>query len=447
MADKRFLILQKTTMGIKISCTILWLLVGFAGMSQPLLSLDQAIKYALENNYDLQIAKNDEMIAGIQNNWGNAGRLPTVAATGGYNISNSNIFQKFNTDSVIERKGATLQSENAAVTAQWRIFNGFRVTAAKKRLEELEMIGNLAVKQQANETVYNVIGGYLNLMRLQQERKALEETLALFNERMTLAQNRFTIGVAAKSDYLQAQVDYNEQQNNLMVNELDMKSAINYLNNLMVRKPDETFVVADSVATVNLPPRSEIISALDTLNPQLLIAKRNQLVLVQLSKEINAQRLPTLALNAGANLNNSNNSAGQLLRNTNYGPSAGITLAVPIYQAGLIKQQLRVNAIQQKTQQVQYDQIKNDLQTSLANAFNSNENAQRKYALEKQTLEVVKENNFIAMERFRKGSITTVELRQTQLNYIESQTRMINAMYQVKQAEADILLIMGRLVQ
>jgi outer membrane protein len=434
-------------MAIKIRNTFFLLLAGFTGTTQPLLTLNEAIKQALEKNYDIQIAKNDEAITIVENNWGNAGRLPTVAASGGYTVSNSNVFQKLNTGAEIERKGATLQSENASLSAQWRIFNGFRVTAAKRRLEEQEVIGNLVVKQQANETVYNVITGYLNLMRLQLEKKALEETLALFGERMTLAQNRFTIGVASKSDYLQAQVDYNEQQNNLMINELNTKSAVNYLNNLMVKNADEAFVVSDTVGTIQLPSRSEIIAGLDTLNPQLLIAKRNQLVLIQLSKEINAQRLPTLALNAGANLNNSNNSAGQLLRNTNYGPVAGVTLAVPIYQAGLVKQQLRVNAIQQKTQQVQFDQIKNDLQTSLANAFNSNENARKKYALEKTTLEVVKENNFIAMERFRKGSITSVELRQTQLNFIESQTRMINAMYQVKQAEADILLIMGRLVQ
>jgi hypothetical protein len=165
------------------------------------------------------------------------------------------------------------------------------------------------------------------------------------------------------------------------------------------------------------------------------------------SKEINAQRLPTLSLNAGANLNNTNNSAGQLLRNTNYGPVAGVSLAIPIYSAGLVKQQLRVNKVQQKTQQVFYDQLKNDLQTSLANAYNSSDNALKKYELAVKTLEVVKENNFIAMERFRKGSITTVELRQTQLNYIETQTRLINSMYQLKQAQADILLIMGRLVQ
>lgn len=434
-------------MTLKVQFTFMLVCATFLVNSQPLLTLNDAIKQALENNYDVQIAKNDQSIADIQNNWGNAGRLPTVAATGGYNISNSNVFQKLNTGVEIQRKGATLQSENAGITAQWRIFNGFRVTAAKRRLEEQETISNLGVKQQANETVYNVIVGYLNLMRLQLERKALQETIALFQERMTLAQNRFTIGVAAKSDWLQAQVDFNEQQNSLLQNELDTKAAITNLNNLMARNADDNYMVTDTVERVNLPSRSNIIQVLDTLNPQLLIAKRNQLVLVQLSKEINAQRLPTLSLNTGVNLNNSKNSAGQLLRNTNYGPAAGLSLAVPIYSAGLVKQQLKVNSVQQKTQQVIYDQIKNDLQTSLANAFNSNENAQKKYALEMETLEVVKENNMIAMERFRKGSITTVELRQTQLNFIESQTRMINAMYQMKQAEADILLIMGRLVQ
>jgi outer membrane protein TolC len=427
--------------------SVLVLLTVTGASAQSLLTLDQAIQNALQNNYDLQVVKNDREISEIENNWGNAGRLPTVAANGGYTISNSNVFQKLNTGTEIERKGAILQNENASLSAQWRVFNGFRVTAAKRRLETQEEIGNIAVRQQANQTVYNVIVAYLNLMRLKLERKALEETIALFQERMTLAENRFNIGVAAKSDWLQAQVDFNQQQNNLLVNELNTKEAITFLNNIMVHNPDETFSVSDTLGKINLPSRSEIIASIDTINPQLLIAQKNQLVLMQQSKEINAQRLPTLSVNAGANLNNTNNSAGQLLRNTNYGPVAGVSLAIPIYSAGLVKQQLRVNKVQQKTQQVFYDQLKNDLQTSLANAYNSSENAAKKYELEIKTMEVVKENNFIAMERFRKGSITTVELRQTQLNYIEVQTRLINSMYQMKQAQADILLIMGRLVQ
>lgn len=436
---------MKTT---NLKCRLLLVLVTISsyGFSQSLLTLETAIKEGLQNNFDLQVIKNDLQIAEIQNNWGNAGRLPFVAANMGYTYTNGNLHQALNSGVKIDRNGTSLQQRNSSLSAQWNIFNGFRVIAAKKRLETVEDISNLAVKQQANLTVYNVIISYLTLMRLKLERQALQETMLLFKERMTLAENRFNIGVAGKSDWLQAQVDYNQQENNLLQNELDTKTAITILNNLMVHNPDDVFSVSDTIARVNLPLRSEIIASIDTLNPQLMIAKKNQVVLMEQQKEINAQRLPTLAMTAGANYNSNKNSEGLLLLNTTYGPNAGLQLSIPIYSAGLVKQQLHVNSVQQKTQQVYYDKLRNDLQTTLANAYNSVENARQKYELELKTLEIVKENNFIAMERFRKGSITTVELRQTQLNYIESEARLIRAMYQSKQAEADILLIMGKLV-
>lgn len=421
--------------------------LSYNGFAQPVLSLNDAIQQALQKNYDLQLVQQNEEIAQVQNNWGNAGRLPVVNGNAGYTVSSSNVYQKLNTGTVIERNGALLQNQNAAINASWRLYNGGRVTAAKKRLDAQEQMAGIAIKQQANQTVYNVISGYLGLMRLKQQKLALEQTQELFKERMKLAENRFKIGVADKSDFLQAQVDYNQQQNLLLNNELDTKQSISYLNNLMVRDANELFTTEEQIAQVSIPARSAIISSIDTLSPALLLAKSQELVLMQQYKEIRAQLLPTLSLNGGASLNNSNNTAGQLLRNTSYGPTAGITMSIPIYQAGIVKQQLKVNQILQHAQRLQYDQIKNDLQTSLANAFNSAENSGRQYELEIRNLALVKENSAIAMERFRKGSITTVELRQSQLNLIESQTRMINAQYQMRQAETDILLLMGKLIQ
>ncbi|HSK13488.1 MAG TPA: TolC family protein, partial [Phnomibacter sp.] len=58
------------------------------------LSLQDAIGIALQNNFDLQVARNNEEIASIENNWGNAGRLPTVTAAAGYNYSRTNLRQK-----------------------------------------------------------------------------------------------------------------------------------------------------------------------------------------------------------------------------------------------------------------------------------------------------------------------------------------------------------------
>lgn len=411
------------------------------------LTLDEAIEIALQNNFDIQLAKNDEQIATIQDNWGNAGRLPVINGNAGYNYSNTNLRQKLTTGQDINRNGASFQNENASVSVQWRIYNGGRVIAAKNRLQESVNIANLTLRQRANEVVYNVITAYVNILRFQKQLDATRESIELFEERMKLAENRFNIGVAAKSDFLQAKADLNLQKNLVITIENNIALSKNDLNNQLARDPQTIFQIVPIVSAVSLPDRSELIVSVDTLNPQLLINKSQSLILVQQSKEINAQRLPTVSLNTGANLNNSNNSAGFTLQNTTYGPSAGVTVAIPIFQGGVVKQQLKVNEVLQKSQAVNFKVLKNNLLTALANAYNNFENAKRQFELEQENLEVIRENNEIAMERFKKASITTVEFRQTQLDYVESQTRMINAQFQMKQAEADVLLIMGKLVE
>lgn len=429
-----------------IYCCLFAIVPFGSALSQQKLSVTEAIEIALKNNLDIALSKNDETIAEVQNNWGNAGRLPTVSGQAGYTFSSNSLDQRLSNGTNIKRAGASFQSENASVTAQWRIFNGFRVTAAKKRLEVLEEIGNLGVKEQANQTVYNVISAYLNVLRFEAQIAATKEAMLLVEERVKLAENRFNIGTSGKSDFLQATVDYNQAKNSVLQSETAILQSKTLLNNLLVRNPDEAFTLTDTVPPLQLPNRAGILESIDTMNPSLLIAKSQQLVLMQQAREINAQRLPTLSLQAGAGLNNSINSAGFTLRNTTYGPTAGLTLAVPIYQGGVVKQQLKVNQIMQQSQDLQVQQLKNNLLTSLANAFNNYEFAQQALVLEKENLVAVKENNFIAMERFRKGSITTVELRQTQFNLIESNARKINAEYDMLQAQADVFLIMGKLV-
>lgn len=414
---------------------------------QPLLSLEEAIEKGLSNNFDIQILKNEEDIALIQNNWGNAGRLPVVNGTAGYNYSNTNLRQKLVNGTNIERDGASFQNENAAVQVQWRLYSGGRVIAAKKRLEQTALIANLQIRQQANQVVYNIITAYINILRLEKQLDATKESIRLFEERMKLAENRFNIGVAPKSDFLQAAADLNLQRNLVITLENNIALSKTFLNNQLARNPDEVFEVSDNVADATLPDRKSLLATIDSLNPQVLINKTQSLVLMQQSKEINALRLPIVTLNAGGNLNNSNNSAGFTLQNTTYGPNAGIGVAIPIFQGGVVKQQLRVNEVQQKNQALSLDILRNNLLTSLANAYNTYENARRQFELEKQNLEIIKENNLIAMERFKKASITTVEFRQTQLDLVESQTRSINAQYQMKQAEADVMLIVGKFVE
>lgn len=411
------------------------------------LSLREAINLALEKNFDLKIARNNEEIALIENNWGNAGRYPTVTAGGGYSFSSNNLNQKLTNGTVIKRNGATFQNENANITAQWRIYGGGRVLAAKDRLEETQKISNLQFRLQANQVVYEVITAYLNVLRFEKQRETTLEAIKLFEERMVLAENRFNIGVAGKSDYLQAVADFNAQKSLVISIENNLSISKALLNERLARNPEEPFKVDFQLSDTQLEPLPVLAASINTLNPELLINRSQSVVLAKQYKEINALRLPSVNLNTGANLNNSQNSAGFTLQNTTYGPNAGVSLAIPIFQGGVIKQQLRVNKVLQNSQMISYDLQRNSLLTSLSNAYSTYKNAKRVYELELSNLEVIKENNSIAMERFKKASITTVEFRQTQLDLIESQTRVINSVYLMKQAEADILVIMGKLVE
>jgi outer membrane protein TolC len=106
---------------------------------------------------------------------------------------------------------------------------------------------------------------------------------------------------------------------------------------------------------------------------------------------------------------------------------------------------MKVADITIQNQRTSIEQIKNQVQTSILNAFYNFKNALNLVQLEKENLELIRENNLIATERFKKLSITSLELRQVQLEYINSQTRYINALFLAKIAETEMKLLAGDL--
>lgn len=412
---------------------------------QPVLTIDEAVGIALRNNYDIRVAKNEAEIAAISNSWALAGRLPTVNATTGYNYSLTNLQQELSNGTVTKRNGTVSNNLNGTAGASWRIFNGFRVLAAKRRLEEQERIGQLSLKQRSNETIYAVVTQYYNIVQLQQQAKAIRETIGLFEERMKLSKARFEIGTAAKNDYLQAEIDLNTQRNDSINISNSIKTAKTSLNNILAREPVIEFNIIDSINITDMPNQQDVLKNIDTLNPQLLVSRSNEIVIQQQRREINSQRYPSLSINAGVGFNKSNNNAGFTLLNQTLGPTAGVTLSVPLFQGGVIRQQLKINDIQLKSQQVETESIRNNLKATILNAYTTYENAKQQVALETANLNLIKENNYIAMERFRKASITIVELRQAQMNLIESQSRTINALYNMRLATAILQMLMATL--
>ncbi len=411
---------------------------------QPL-TLGEAIQIAVQNNYDVVITKNETEIAAINNNWGTAGALPLVSITANKTLGTNNLQQDLSNNTTIIRNGATVNNLNAGLALSWRFFDGLKMFATKRRLEELEKIGQLNFTKMVNTTTYDVIAAYYNIIRLQQQANAIKEVISLYEERFKIADARFKIGTAAKPDVLQAQVDLNEQQSNLLATENSISIAKTNLNTLLARDPATAFNIADSFTVNTAINFVSLQQKIEQQNPDVLLVQSNLAVLMQTRKEINAQRLPSATLNGNYNFIRNKNSAGFTLLNQTYGPSASLGISIPLFNGGIVKRQLEVVDINIKNQEIAVKQLRNQLQSNLTNAYLNYSNGLKLVELEQKNMELVKENNFINLERFKKLSITSVELRQGQINYTDAQTRLINAQYQSKIAEAEMLLLVGSL--
>lgn len=420
------------------------LLPFYASGQTSSLSLNEAIRIAIENNLDVVIAKNETAIANINNSWGNAGALPVVSASVNNNLASNNIQQNLANGTEIKRNGAAVNNFNSGLLVSWRVFDGMRMFATKKRLEELEKMGQTAFTRQLNTTVFNTRIAYYQLIRLRQQQTAIGEVIAFNSERVKIAEAKFRVGSAAKSDLLQAEVDLNEQQIQLMNAKNDMRNWKTNLNNLMNRAPETEFEIADTAFTFSPPDLAALQQKIETGNPDLLLANSNREVLLQSKKEINAQRLPSVTLNGGYNYIRNKSEGGFTLLNQTNGPTAGVGLAIPIFNGGVVKQQLQVADINIRNQDAVIRNLRNQLQASLANAYHNYSNGLEVVKVTEKNLGLIKENNQINLERFRKMSITSLELRQGQVSYSEAQNRLIAAQFQCKQAEAEMQLLCGQ---
>ena len=140
---------------------------------------------------------------------------------------------------------------DASLNLNWTLFDGMRMFMARDRLGKFVELGELRIKGQVIATVSEVMRLYYDVIRQQQQLRAIEEQMQLSEERMRLAQYKFDIGTGAKPDLLQAQIDLNGQRSAYLTQQTNINKAKELLNNLLVLPTGSDFSVADSTIEYN----------------------------------------------------------------------------------------------------------------------------------------------------------------------------------------------------
>jgi outer membrane protein len=414
--------------------------------AQLTITIGDALKVALLNNYNIIVAKNETEINKTNNTLGNSGFLPVINFNASDNYSLNNINQQINTHSGvtnIAKQGAVNKTIQTNIALTWTLFDGGKMFIAKERLRQTEAEGELKLKTAISQTVYNVTCAYYNVVQLKQQLLSLNEVIAYNTERVKILQTIYNNGLSPKNSLLQAKIDLNVYKENAMKQQNIIKTSKRTLNQLLGRSSEIEFDVPDSIPTTYYPQKENLVNKLYNNNLNLLaLQKRKEINLLSI-KELETTRYPRLNFNSAYNISNVNNTAGNILKNNLNGITVGAALSVPLYEGGNTNRQVKVARIQNSSENTIIEQTKKDLLGELETALDSYTIQSELLKVEIENEALAKENLSISIERLRYGQTNTLELRQAQESYVESETRKINFNYNLKLAEARIKLLVA----
>lgn len=413
--------------------------------AQEILTVEQAVRIALENNYQIRIASNDLEIDRTGANIGNAGILPTVGATATSNNSIQNQSQTRADGNQIELDDARNNSLNYGVGLTWTIFDGFRMFARYDQLKEFEKLGEAELQQVILARVSDVMITYYDLVQQQQQLSALDTTMVISEQRVDLAQNRFTIGKSSKLEVLNAQVDLNTDKTTILRQQEMYANTKIRLNEILGRDPKIDFRVVDEI-----PVQEELfLPELERLaleqNPALQAQVINQNIARLQLKQVRADRFPTIIANTGYQFNESESSLGFTTSATARGFNYGLTARLNLFDGFTQNQNEKIAKIQIENSEVVIEQQQQTLLSQLGMAYQTYLTNVSLTELERNNEVMARENLEITMEKFRIGTIPTIEFRTAQLNYINAVVRHSNAKFQAKLSEISLKEFAGTL--
>jgi len=419
-----------------------------AGSFAQEMSLSEAIQIGLENNYSVKIIRNNAEIAENNNNLGNAGFMPRLSLNASQSYTTQNTEQQFITDpNPRVRDGAKSDAFSSSANLSWTIFDGLRMFATRGRLQELEQNGILNVEKTIQTTIRDISAAYYNII-LQKERLSnLDSSLEISNDRLNLAKSKYEVGNASKLEYMTAQVDYNTDVTAKLRQEEQVLQARIELNRLLNRDLETKFTITGEIDVDTTLVMENLIQDALVNNPDIAILRNNISVSTFSLKEIRAERLPTISLNANYNYNQSNSQAGFLVSNQSNGYNYGASASWTIFNGFTLNKRAQNAKIQMQSNEMLLQDLQNQINASIIRTYSNYTFNIKLYSLEQENYQVARENASIAIERYRLGNSNALELREAQLQSVQAAGRLIDATYSTKLAELDLLLLSGNILK
>ena len=455
-------------------------LVAFStSQAQDTLILARAVQIGLQNNFGVQIQKLNVEAASLNNNWGQAGLLPSINLTGSQN------------NSVVERKPANpfaVAGRNVSnnvlgqLDIQFTLFDGFAVSINKKRLEQLETLSKGNATFVMENTVQAIILSYYQAGLEMERLQVLVKNREYSKERYVYVKLKKSLGSAISFDVLQEQNNYLTDSANVLRQEIVVKNSVRNLNVLLNEDINRTYQFTDPLEF------EEQVYQYNDLKAKMVQSNtnlRNQFISQELfhnaTRSAQANLSPTLLLNLGgtgsldqlnANFrtntgNQIENTVGFVNRDANqpvylsvnettfapltqtgnsYGGYANLSLRFTLFNGGQLRRTIDNAQIQEKIAKLTTDQLKLSLENSLLATFDLYNLRRQLVSIAQTKLQAAELNLALANERYKNGALSAIDLRIVQENFRSSALEKVAAVFDGLSSRIELVRLTGGLV-
>ena len=413
-----------------------------------LYTLKRCIETGLEKNYSIRIIQNQEQISSNNATLGNAGYLPTIDLSGGFTGSLYDYNNDYVDGSSEKIKNVNNETATGGINFNWTIFNGFGIQAEYGKLNELRQMGKLNTRIAIEDLVANISAEYYNLIRQRIRMRNLRSAVRLSAERLRIVEERYIIGSMSRLDLQQAKVDFNADSSRLLTQFETLNSSMIRLNELMgVDSVDQRIRVRD---TIEIEPsffnEAELWQKTMSNNSSLLASYKNKSLSELDYKKIRSRNYPYLRLNAGYGYTTNWYETGNTEIQKRLGLNYGITVGFTIFDGMNRKREQQNARLQVKNSELRINEVELALKADMSNLWMAYRNNLDLWNLEKENLVAAQENYEIAIERYKLGDLSGIELREAQNNLLEAEERISIAEYSTKLCEISLMLLSGQVL-
>jgi outer membrane protein TolC len=450
------MILSKQFIFKNILTAVLFFFILGNSRAQEIYDLTRCVSTALEQNFSVKVVRNQEEIAGNNTTRGNAGFLPTVTTTNRFGGNLTTTTQNMNDGSQRVSRGVHNTTASAALNLNMTLFSGFNVQTTWQKLNELKQMGELNTQMEMENLVAQIVAEYYYYIQQLNFQNNMEYAVSLSRERVRIDEDRYLLGASSKLELLQSIVYLNADSSRLArQNEAILESEVRLKKLMALERLEEKIRLKDTSIVFN--PElvyAELLESTLDFNTGLQIAKKNQAISELDYKIIASRTYPYLSFSSGYNYSYRGLGTGtisdygevelnnQQTRALNY----GLTLGMDIYD-GYNRRREKANAqIEMENRMFRFQEVEQEIKAELLTVYYAYENNLRLVQMEEENLNVARENLEIALERYRLGALSGLELREVQKSLLDAEERLISVKYQTKLAEISLLQIAGKIM-